>query len=56
MWKVSPVQMAVRKPKPNLAIGKCPVDQESGAHTTPQTEMGERIMCLIENNRLLAIL
>ena len=37
MWKVSPVQMAVRKPKPNLAVGKCTVGQESGAHTTLQT-------------------
>ena len=24
-------------PKPNLAVGKCSVDQESGAHTTTPT-------------------
>ena len=52
-----PVQMAVRKPSnPALPLVVCSGDGKSGAYTTLKTGIEGRIMCVIENNRLLAIL
>ena len=51
MWKVFPVQMAVRKPSsPTLPLVVCSGDGKSGAHTTLQTENCERNRIILRSH------